>query len=91
MELHTIRVGDVAIATNDFELFTEYGLRIKARSRAVQTFLIQLAGSGGYLPTDIAVRGGGYSAIIQSSIVGPEGGQTLVDHSVESINRLMER
>jgi hypothetical protein len=91
MELHTIRVGDVAIATNDFELFTEYGLRIKARSRAVQTFLIQLAGSGGYLPTDIAVRGGGYSAIIQSSIVGPEGGQALVDHSVESINRLMER
>ena len=46
MELHVIRLGDVAIATNDFELFTEFGIQIKARSRALQTFVIQLAGPG---------------------------------------------
>lgn len=50
MELRALRLGDVAIATNEFELFTDYGVQMKARSPAVQTFLIQLTGSGGYLP-----------------------------------------
>jgi len=86
MELHAIRIGDVAIATNEFELFTDYGVQIKARSPAIQTFVIQLAcGSGGYLPTERAVRGGGYGAVIQSSRVGPDGGQVLVDRSVDAI------
>lgn len=88
MELHVLRLGDVAIATNDFELFTSYGIQIKARSPAVQTFVIQLAGPGTYLPTDDAVRGGGYSAIIQSNVVGPEGGQVLVDHTAEALDDL---
>jgi len=88
MELHVLRLGDVAIATNDFELFTDYGVRIKARSPAVQTFIIQLAGSGGYLPTERAVRGGGYGAVIQSSRVGPEGGQVLVDRTVDMLQAL---
>jgi hypothetical protein len=88
MELHAIRLGDVAIATNVFELFTEFGIQIKARSRALQTFLIQLAGPGSYLPTARAVRGGGYSAIAESNLVGPEGGQVLVDRTVELINSL---
>ena len=89
MELHALRLGDVAIASNEFELFTDYGVQIKARSPAVQTFVIQLAGSAGsYLPTERAVRGGSYSAVIQSSRVGPEAGQVLVDRTVETINEL---
>ena len=31
------------MATNPFELFLDYGLRIKARSEAPQTFIVQLA------------------------------------------------
>jgi hypothetical protein len=88
MELHALRLGDVAIATNSFELFTEYGIQMKSRSRALQTFVIQLAGPGTYLPTAAAVRGGGYSAVVESSAVGPEGGQVLVDRTVEAINAL---
>lgn len=89
MELHALRIGDVAIATNEFELFTDYGVQIKARSPSIQTFVIQLAcGSGGYLPTERAVRGGGYGAVIQSSRVGPDGGQILVDRSVDAIKGL---
>ena len=86
--LHAIRLGDVAIATNAFELFTEFGIQMKARSRALQTFVIQLAGPGSYVPTDRAARGGGYSAIVESNLVGPEGGQVLVERTVELINSL---
>jgi hypothetical protein len=89
MELHVLRIGDVVVCTNDFELFTDYGIRIQARSKALQTFVVQLAGSAGYyLPTEKAVRGGGYSAIVESYLVGPEGGQMLVDRTVEQINSL---
>lgn len=88
MELHVLRLGDVAIATNDFELFTDYGVQMRSRSRAMQTFLLQLSGPGTYLPTERAVRGGGYSAVVQSSVVGPEGGQELVERTVGLINSL---
>ncbi|MBK8881130.1 MAG: hypothetical protein IPN67_01745 [Bacteroidales bacterium] len=88
-EIHVLRLGDVAICTDQFELFTDYGIRIQARSNALQTFVVQLAaGAGSYLPTEKAVKGGGYSAVIQSSMVGPEGGQILVDRTVELINNL---
>ena len=33
------------LCTNEFELFTDYGIRIQARSKALQTFVIQLVGS----------------------------------------------
>lgn len=76
----------MAIATNAFELFTDDGVQIKGRSPALQTFTIQLAGAGTYLPTERAVRGGGYGAEVFQ--VGPEGGQVLVDKTVEAIGGL---
>ena len=85
---YIVRLGDVAIATNPFELYTQYGIQMKARSKALQTFLIQLAGPGSYLPTEPAVRGGGYSAIAESNEVGPEGGQVLSDRTVEVLNAM---
>jgi len=100
MELHVLRLGDMAIATIPFELFLDYGVQIQARSPAVQTFLIQLAATGRqhayYLPTPRAVAGGAlderpftnYSATVMSNMVGPEGGQVLVDRTVEAIKAL---
>ncbi len=91
IELHTVRLGDLAFATNPFELFLDYGLRIKSRSPARQTFLIQLAcGSLGYLPTAAAAANGGYGATALSAKVGPEGGEVLVDKTVDAINALWE-
>ncbi len=83
MEFNILRIGDIGICTNSFELFTDYGIQIKARSKALQTFIIQLAGPGMYLPTERAVKGGHYSAI-----VGPEGGEILVDSTLEILNSL---
>jgi len=88
MELHVLRLGDIAIATNAFELFTDFGVQIKARSPALQTFVIQLAGPGSYLPSGRAVHGGGYSAIAESNEVGPAAGQVLVDRTIDRINSL---
>lgn len=91
IELHVLRLGDVALATNPFELFLDFGVRMKARSKAEQTFVVQLAcDGGGYLPTAKAVAGGGYGAEIPSNNVGPEGGQVLVDRTVAIINSLFE-
>lgn len=91
VEMHVIRLGDVAIATNPFELFVDYGVQIRARSPAQQTVLIQLASPmdfGYYVPTPRALRGGGYSAIVEQSLVGPEGGQALVERTVQAISEL---
>lgn len=88
-ELHLIRLGDIALATNPFELYIDYGIRIKSRSRAALTFLVQLSSqNSGYLPTERAIQGGGYSAV--KFVVGPEGGKVLVNETVARINTMWE-
>ncbi len=90
-ELHAVRIGDIAIANNPFELYLDYGLRMKARSVAEQTFVVQLSGDdAGYLPTREAIAGGGYSTYIYSTQVGPDGGDLLVEETVKLINSLWE-
>ncbi|MBN2311990.1 MAG: hypothetical protein JXR94_23635 [Candidatus Hydrogenedentes bacterium] len=88
METHIIRLGDIAFATNRFELFLDFGHRIKARSKAVQTFVVQLTGEGTYLPTERAVQAKSYGAGIESNLVGPTGGQVLVEETLKIINGL---
>ena len=89
VELHVLRLDDVAMATNPFELYLDYGVRIKARSPAILTMLVQLSCQNcGYLPTAKGVEGGGYSA--DKYVVGPEGGQVLVDETVRQIQALWE-
>ncbi len=86
-EIHIIRLDDIAIATNPFELFIDYGNLIKARSRAIITFIVELSCQhSGYLPTERAVKGGGYSA--DKYLVGPEGGAVLVDKTVKLLNEM---
>jgi hypothetical protein len=87
-EIHVLRIGDIAVCTNEFELFTDYSVRIQARSKALQTFVISFAGNAGYLPTARAIAGGGYSAVAQSCYVGPEGGQELVNQTLDIINSM---
>ena len=51
--------------------------------------VVQLSGGTcGYVPTAKAVQGGSYSAV--KYIVGPEGGQVLVDETVKRINALWQ-
>ena len=87
--VHVIRLGDVALVSVPFELYLEYSIRIQARSPAVLTFTVQLSSQlAGYLPTTEAVAGGGYSA--DRFLVGPEGGDVLVDEILKAIHSLFQ-
>ena len=94
--IHAVRIGDFAFASNRFELFIDFMHRIQGRSPFVQTIVVQLVadpgpdGAGSYLATGRAVANKGYSAILQSNQVSPEGGQQLVDLTVEMLKRLYD-
>ena len=91
INVHVVRIGDIVMATNPFELYLDYGIRIKARSVATQTFLIQLSnGSYGYLPTSRSIAGGAYGAVPASTFIGPEGGQELVEETLKMIDNIMK-
>lgn len=92
MELHVIRIGDVAFASNCFELYMDYMHRIQARSPFSQTFVVQLAGTptacGGYVTTERGAWGKGYSASLYCNQVSPEGGQELVEETVTALKAI---
>lgn len=91
MELHTVKLGSIVFVTNPFELFLDFGLQMKSRSMAEQTFVIQLScGSSAYLPTERAEQLGGYGGLIVNGVVGSDGGKLLVDETVKSINQLLK-
>ena len=87
-EMHVIRLGDMAFATNPFEYYLDHGMYIKARSPAVQTFVVQLAGGGTYVPSPRSLTGGGYGSIPASNPVGPEGGRELAERTVAVLGEL---
>ena len=91
VELHVARLGNIAFATNPFELYMDYMHRIQARSPFEQTFVVQLTGgssdTAGYLATERGVWGGGYSASIYCNQVSPQGGQELVEQTLQRLNR----
>ena len=92
IETHFLRLGDIAFATNPFELFLDYGNQMRARSLAKQTFLIQLAcGYWGYLPTEKAEKGGHYSAFVSSGTAGHDSGDLLVRKTVKEINEMFNK
>jgi hypothetical protein len=85
VRLHFVRIGDAAIVTNPFEYYQDFGIYIKARSPAVQTFVVQLAGSGSYVPSMRSIEGGGYGSRPASTPIGPEGGRTVADTTIEAL------
>jgi hypothetical protein len=82
-EFHVLRLGELAMATNPFEYYLDFGVFIKSRSPAVQTMLVQLAGGGSYCPSRRSLSGGGYGSLPASNPVGPEGGRKLAERTIE--------
>jgi len=95
MELHALRIGDTAFASNQFELYMDFMHRIQARSPFVQTFIVQLAGTPGpdggtYLATERGAWGRGYSASMYCNLVSPQGGQELVEETLAALQGLQD-
>jgi len=89
VESHVVRLGDIAFVTAPFEYYLDFGDRIKARSDAVQTFVVQLVGGGSYLPTERAAAGCSYGAVPASCKVSPAGGQVIVDEGVAAVSEML--
>ena len=89
--IHVVRLGDAGFATSPFELFLDFSLRIKARSPAAQTVLVQLTdANGGYLASERGVKAGSYGAVPSSCAVGPAGGRKLVEATLAILNDLFD-
>ncbi|MBR2635102.1 MAG: hypothetical protein IKD31_05940 [Clostridia bacterium] len=94
VEIHVHSIGDVAFASNPFELYLDYQHRIQGRSPFTQTFIVQLTASAaaesrsGYLATAKAVANKGYSAIPFSCNVSPAGGEALVEETLSLLNEI---
>lgn len=90
IEVHAVRIGGLVLVTNPFELYLDYGWRIKARSPAAQTAVVQLAGGTGlYLPTARGVQGMHYSAHPVVAPAGPEAGDQLVETTLALIAQVL--
>lgn len=96
MEMHVLRLGDIAFASNRFELYMDFQHRIQARSPFEQTFVVQLAGQpgpggGSYLCTERGAWGRGYSASMFCNLVSPRGGQEMVEETVRILKSMHAR
>lgn len=88
---HIVRIGDVAFASNPFELYLCYGQIIKARSKAAQTFIIcKCNNEEGYIPTEISEKMTGYSGGVNCGLFGHEGGFIFCDETIKTISELFK-
>jgi hypothetical protein len=87
--LQTFRIGDLGVAAIPFEVFTETGMEIKAKSPMDQTFTISLAnGWGGYLPTPEQHKVGGYETWLTVNKVEKNASRKIVSELLALFSRL---
>ena len=91
-DIHVVKIGNIAFATNRFELYMDYMHRIQARSPFEQTFIVQLVtgpnGCGSYLATVRGEENKGYSASPYCNQVSPQGGQQLVEETLKVLKEI---
>jgi hypothetical protein len=90
--VHAVKLGNVAFASNRFELYMDFMHRIQARSPFEQTFVVQLTGDvnqyGSYLATERAQANKGYSASPYCNQISPAGGQELVEETLKVLKEI---
>jgi hypothetical protein len=88
--IHITQVGEIAFATNPWELYQDYMHRIQARSPFIQTFTIQMAGTeeSCYLASERGIANKGYSASLFCNQIGAEGGQQIVEETLAILNEM---
>ena len=82
--LQAVRIGDLGIGAIPFEVFSEIGLELKARSPLKPSFTMELANGGySYLPTPEQHKLGGYET-------WPGTNKVEVQASTKIVNALLE-
>jgi len=89
-ELQAIALDDTLLMSLPGEIFVQIGLDIKRGSRFNHTFVIGYAnGSIGYVPTEEALREGGYE--VTASEFGLEGVEKLEEAALNLVKRMNAR
>lgn len=92
VEVQTIQIGPAVFVSNPSELFCQYGLYLKAKSRFPFTYVAGYAnGSVGYVPTEEAFgpHGGGYETRLTShSNLVVTAGTQMVDAGLELVGQM---
>ena len=87
--MQTFRIGELGVAAIPFEVFTEIGLEIKAKSPFKSSFTIELAnGSYGYLPTPEQHQVGGYETWLGTNKVEKEASRKIVTEILKLFNQV---
>ena len=87
--MQTFGIGDLGIAAIPFEVLTEIGLEIKAKSPFKTTFTIELANGGyGYLPTPERHKLGGYETWLGTNRVEEEASNRIVAKLLECFEQI---
>jgi hypothetical protein len=91
-DFYAVRIGDVVLLTNPFEMYIEYADRIRMACPEAQVIDVQLAGGDcfGYLATQKAIDAGGYSTMIFSCFCDARGGDLVVDKSVALVKSMFD-
>ena len=93
VEVQAIQVGPAVFLTNPAELFVEYGLELKKKSRFPFTFPVELAnGCVGYVPTEEAFgpHGGGYETRLTSySNLEVSAGRQIVEAGLQLAGQMI--
>ncbi|MEJ7692737.1 neutral/alkaline non-lysosomal ceramidase N-terminal domain-containing protein [Daejeonella sp.] len=87
--MQVFSIGDLGIAAIPFEVFTEIGLEIKARSPFKSSFTIELAnGSFGYLPSPKQHKLGGYETWLGTNKVETDASVKIVNEILKLFNQV---
>ena len=87
--LQAVRIGELGIGAIPFEVFSEIGLELKARSPLKPGFTMELANGGyGYLPTPEQHKLGGYETWLGTNKVEVQASTKIVDALLEMFAEL---
>lgn len=87
--LQAVRIGELGIAAIPFEVFSEIGLELKARSPLKPSFTMELANGGyGYLPTPEQHKLGGYETWLGTNKVEVQASTKIVNALLEMFAEL---
>ena len=87
--LQAVRIGELGISAIPFEVFSEIGLELKARSPLKPCFTMELANGGyGYLPTPEQHKLGGYETWLGTNKVEVRASTKIVNALLEMFAEL---